>query len=90
MGRAVAQTVSRRVPTTAARIQSQVRSCGICGEQSGSGTGFLHVLQFPLPILIPPNALYSSTGVDTICEIVADVPRGHSLTPPQETEEKLN
>jgi hypothetical protein len=55
-GRAIAQAVSRWLPTAAARVRSQVRSCGICGGQSGSGAGFLRVLQFPLPILILPTA----------------------------------
>jgi hypothetical protein len=58
-GRAIAQTVSRRFPTARTRVRSQVRSCGICGGQSGSGAGFLRVLQCPLPIIIPPNAPYS-------------------------------
>jgi hypothetical protein len=39
--RAIAQTVSRRLPTAAARVQSQVRSCGTCGGQSDTGAGFL-------------------------------------------------
>jgi hypothetical protein len=55
-GRAIAQAVSRWLPTAAARVRSQVRSCGIWGGQSGTGAGFLRVLQFPLPILIPPTA----------------------------------
>jgi hypothetical protein len=45
----------------AAWVRCQVRSCGICGEQSGSGAGFLRVLRFHLPILIPPTALHSSS-----------------------------
>jgi hypothetical protein len=61
MGRAIAQAVSRLFPTAAARVQSQVQSCGICGGQSGAGTGFLRVLRFPLQILIPPTAPYSSS-----------------------------
>jgi hypothetical protein len=51
---------SLRLPTAAARVRVQVRSCGICGGESGAGTGFLRVLRLPLPILIPPNAPYSS------------------------------
>jgi hypothetical protein len=31
--------VSRRLPTAAARVRGQVRSCGICGRKSGTGTG---------------------------------------------------
>jgi hypothetical protein len=40
-GRVIAQAVSRRLPTAAARIRAQVRSCRICGGQNGTGTGFL-------------------------------------------------
>jgi hypothetical protein len=53
---AKAQAVSRRLPTAAARVRSQVRSCGICVGQTGTGAGFLRVLRFPLTILIPPTA----------------------------------
>jgi hypothetical protein len=55
-GRAIAQAVSRRLPTAVDRVPSQVRSCGICGGQSGIGENFLLALRFPLPILIPPTA----------------------------------
>jgi hypothetical protein len=54
-GRAIAQSVSRWLPTAAARVQTRVWSSGICGGQSGAGAGFLRVLRFPLPIFIPPN-----------------------------------
>jgi hypothetical protein len=56
-----------------------------------TGEGFLIVLRFPLPILIPPTApqsSLSSSGAGTIGYFVADVPRGLSLTPPQETKKK--
>jgi hypothetical protein len=59
-GYAIAQAVRRRLPTAVARIRSQVRSCGICGGQSGIGAGFLRVLRFPLPISIPPTTPHSS------------------------------
>jgi hypothetical protein len=86
-GRAIAQAVSRRLLTMAARVRAQGRSCGICGGQSGIGAGFLRVLRFPLPILIPQllHILHHlPPGAGTIGHIVADVPSGLSLTPPQE------
>jgi ABC-type Co2+ transport system permease subunit len=52
IGRAVAQAVSRWLPTVAARVRVRA-ACGICGGQSGIGAGFLRVLWFTLPI-IPP------------------------------------
>jgi hypothetical protein len=55
-GRAIAQAVSRWLPTAAARVQTRVWSSGICGGQSGAGAGFLRVLRFPLPIFITPNS----------------------------------
>jgi hypothetical protein len=39
VGRAMAQAVSRRPSTAEARVRS-VSPCGICGGQSGTGTGF--------------------------------------------------
>jgi hypothetical protein len=52
LGRALAQAVSRWLPTAAARVRVRA-ACGVCGGQSGTGAGFFRVLQFPLPI-IPP------------------------------------
>jgi hypothetical protein len=60
-GRALAQAVSRRLPTAAARVRAQFRSCGICGGQNDTGAGFLRVLRFPLSVLIPPTAPHSSS-----------------------------
>jgi hypothetical protein len=39
-GRAMPHAVSRRPLTTEARVRSRVNPCGICGGQSGTGTGF--------------------------------------------------
>jgi hypothetical protein len=61
--RATAQAVSRRLPTAAAQVRSQVRSCGICGGQSGTEAGFLRIFRFLLPILILQTALYSSSCI---------------------------
>jgi hypothetical protein len=61
IGRAIAQAVSRRLPTAAAWVRAQDRSSGICGGQSGTGAGLLRVLRFPLPILISPTAPHSSS-----------------------------
>jgi hypothetical protein len=36
-GRAIAQAASRWLPTAAARVRARVRSCEICGGQSGTG-----------------------------------------------------
>jgi hypothetical protein len=79
-GRAIAQAVSRCLPTTAARVRARVWSSGICCGQSGAGAGFLRVLRFPLPIFIPPNSPSSqSPGAGTIGHSVTDVPSGPSL-----------
>jgi hypothetical protein len=52
LGRAVAQAVSRWLPTAAARVCVRA-ACGVCGERSDTGAGFLRVLRFPMPINIP-------------------------------------
>jgi hypothetical protein len=61
-GRAIAQAVSRQLPTEAARVRAQLQLCVIYGGQNSTGTGFLRVLRFPLPILIPPTAPHSSSS----------------------------
>jgi hypothetical protein len=62
VGRAIAQPVSRRLPTAAARVRPQVRSCGICGGRSGAGACVLRVIPFPLPILIPQTTPHSQSS----------------------------
>jgi hypothetical protein len=51
LGSAVAQAVSRWLPTAATFASGQ--QCGVCGGQSSTGAGFLRVLRFPLPITPP-------------------------------------
>jgi hypothetical protein len=63
---AIAQAVSRWLPTAAGRVRARVWSCEICGGQSGARAGFLRLLQFPLPIFIPPIAPQSPSGCGTI------------------------
>jgi hypothetical protein len=48
-GRAIAQAVSRWLPTAAVRGLRTGRHLGFCGGQIGAGAGFLRVLRFPLP-----------------------------------------
>jgi hypothetical protein len=84
LGRAIAQAVSRWLSGAAAMARARVRSCGICGEQSGTGAGFFQVLRFALPIFIPPIAPISPSSVIWgwyNSPIVAVVPSGLSLTP---------
>jgi hypothetical protein len=44
---AIAQATSRWLSTTADEVRSQVKSCGICGRQSGTRASFLRVRRFP-------------------------------------------
>jgi hypothetical protein len=58
----LAQAVSRRLPTAAARVQTRVWSCGILWlDKSGAGAGFLRELRFPLPVYIPSVSPQSSS-----------------------------
>jgi hypothetical protein len=65
-GRAIAEAVSRWLPTAEARVQSRLWSSGICGGQSGAGAGFLRVLRFPLPFIQPNSPSSQSPGAGTI------------------------
>jgi hypothetical protein len=86
-GRGIAQAATGRLPTAAARVRAQVRSCGICGRQSGTGQVFSKYFGFPCQFSF--NLLlhihHLSSGAGTIGQLVTDEPSGLSLTPPQET-----
>jgi hypothetical protein len=81
MGRAVAQAVSRWLPTAAAWVRVRA-TCGICGGQSDTGTGFLRVLRFPLPIISPISPSSYSPGAGTIGLLVAAGSSGPNWIPP--------
>jgi hypothetical protein len=59
--RAIAQAVSRRLPTAAARVQTRVWSCGFLWWTKVEEAGFLRELRFPLPIYIPSESPQSSS-----------------------------
>jgi hypothetical protein len=89
--RAIAQALSCW-PPTAARVRSQVRSCGICGWKCGTWASFC-----PSTSVSPANShsarcfmlLYYSIAC-TRGQLVADVPSGLSLTPPHEIKRSIN
>jgi hypothetical protein len=84
MGHEIAQAVSRRLPTAAARVRARVRSCGICGGQNDTGAGFLRILRFPCQFpfhRLLHNHPELTSGAGTIDQIEAVVPSGLSLTP---------
>jgi hypothetical protein len=61
--------------------ESKVRPCGICGGQSGTGTGFSHSSSIsPVSIIPPWHHAHISSGGWTIDLLVAAIQR-HSLTP---------
>jgi hypothetical protein len=77
-GRAIAQAVSRRLPTEAARLQAQVRSCGVCGGQSG----FSFPCQSSFHRLLHTHH-HLSSGAGTVGQLVGDVPSGMSQPTPR-------
>jgi hypothetical protein len=83
-GRAIAQAVSRWLPTAATQVRARVWSCGIFGGRNGTGAGCLTVHRFPLSNFIPPTAPQSPSSIIRgwyNMPVVATVPSGLSLTP---------
>jgi hypothetical protein len=87
-GHDIVQAVSRRLPTAAARVRSQVMSCGMYGGESGTWAGFRRVLRLSLPVLISSNAFtHLQCGAGIIGQLVSDVPSG-ALSPHPEGKKK--
>jgi hypothetical protein len=61
--RAVAQAGSRRLPTLAARVTAQVKSCGICGRQNGKGQVYSGYFGFPYYSFMGLIGLQSSSVI---------------------------
>ena len=62
IGRAMAQAVSPRPLTAEALVRSRVSPCGICGRQSGTGTGFSRSTPFP-PVSVIPSMPHTPSFV---------------------------
>jgi hypothetical protein len=74
------------LPTMLARVRAPVRSCGIYGGQSGTGTVFSEYFSFPCQFSLHRLLHihhHLSSGAGTIGQLVTNVPSG--LTPPKET-----
>jgi hypothetical protein len=89
-GRAIAQVVSRRLPTAAVRVRSKVNHVGFVEDKVALGQVLSEYLGFCCQFSFHPllHTHYLSSGAGTIGQLLADVPSGLSLTPPQETKKK--
>jgi hypothetical protein len=71
VGRVMAQAVSRWTPTAEARVRSRVSPCGICGGQSGTGTGFSpSTSSFPCQLHSTGAPLHGKTKTKTLIIII--------------------
>jgi hypothetical protein len=82
-GRAVAQAVSRWLPTAAARVRVRAEYVGFVVDKAALEQVFSGYFGFPPPIIIPPISPSSqSQGAGTIVLLVAAVPSGPNWNPP--------
>jgi hypothetical protein len=84
-GRAIAQAVSRRLPTAEARVRARGRSCGFVVDKVALGQVFSEYFGFPCQfsfhrLLHIHHHLPSGEGI--IGQLVADVPSGRTVVIP--------
>jgi hypothetical protein len=81
LGRAIAEAVSRWLPTAAARVRARVWQVGFVVDRVASGQVFSEYFGFPCqPEFIPPIPPSSqSPGAGTIGQYMAAVQSGRSM-----------
>jgi hypothetical protein len=84
------QAVSHRLPTAEAPVWSQVRYFEFVVDKMELGQVFSKYFGFPHQFLFH-HMMHTRlpSGADTIGQLVADVPSGHSLTPPHPKQIKV-
>jgi hypothetical protein len=82
MGHAIAQAVSRLPLTSDARVRTRVCTCGVCGGQSGIGTGSSTSSSvFPISIIPSWLSIILLSGRWTVDPLVASFRRYHKTLP---------
>jgi hypothetical protein len=81
--RAVAQAVSRRLPTAAARVLSQVGHVEFVVDKLALGYVFFEYFRFPCQLSFHQILhIHLSSGAGTMGQLLNEVPSGLSLNPP--------
>jgi hypothetical protein len=83
-GRAIAQAVSLRLPTTATRFEPRSGHVGFVVDKVALGHFFSEYFGFPCQFSFHRllHTHHLSSGAGTVGQLVAAMPSGLSLTPP--------